>query len=175
MTVNTRRRLLVVDPDKHTHRICSSVASLLGFEATKVIRSSSGLKFLSKYQAPIIVMDTDSVPNAVRLLAEIKDQHPSCRAILCSATPEVSAAVQAIRAGAIDYLKKPLKADDVETAVHRALAISAESIPVMPLAQLEREAITNAVAYAGGNKMLAAQLLGIGKTTLYRKLKEYRL
>jgi two-component system response regulator HydG len=44
---------------------------------------------------------------------------------------------------------------------------------VRPLAELEREAIFEALAQVKGDKILAARLLGIGKTTLYRKLKEY--
>jgi two-component system response regulator HydG len=44
---------------------------------------------------------------------------------------------------------------------------------VVPLAELERKAILNAIRDLGGDKLLAARLLGIGKTTLYRKLKEY--
>ncbi len=44
---------------------------------------------------------------------------------------------------------------------------------VIPLRELERRAILRAVTDAGGDKLLAARLLGIGKTTLYRKLKEY--
>jgi len=44
---------------------------------------------------------------------------------------------------------------------------------VIPLRELERRAILQAVADAGRDKLLAARRLGIGKTTLYRKLKEY--
>jgi two-component system response regulator HydG len=44
---------------------------------------------------------------------------------------------------------------------------------IIPLAELEKRAIVSAVQEAGGDKLLAARLLGIGKTTLYRKLKEY--
>jgi two-component system response regulator HydG len=44
---------------------------------------------------------------------------------------------------------------------------------VLPMAEVERHAILNAVAEAKGDKLLAAQLLGIGKTTLYRRLREY--
>jgi DNA-binding NtrC family response regulator len=44
---------------------------------------------------------------------------------------------------------------------------------VKPLADLEREAILNAIRMLNGDKLQAAKLLGIGKTTLYRKLKEY--
>src|ERR1017187_7819065 len=44
---------------------------------------------------------------------------------------------------------------------------------VKPLADLEREAILGAIRALNGDKLQAAKLLGIGKTTLYRKLKEY--
>jgi DNA-binding NtrC family response regulator len=47
------------------------------------------------------------------------------------------------------------------------------STDVQPLAEMERHAILSAVRILDGDKLLAAQLLGIGKTTLYRKLKEY--
>ena len=46
---------------------------------------------------------------------------------------------------------------------------------VRPLAELEREAIAAALAATGGNKARAAALLGIDRTTLYRKLKDYAL
>jgi two-component system response regulator HydG len=41
------------------------------------------------------------------------------------------------------------------------------------LADLERDAILGAIRVLKGDKLQAAKLLGIGKTTLYRKLKEY--
>jgi len=44
---------------------------------------------------------------------------------------------------------------------------------VKTLADLEREAILGAIRTLNGDKLQAAKLLGIGKTTLYRKLKEY--
>jgi DNA-binding NtrC family response regulator len=51
------------------------------------------------------------------------------------------------------------------------------SIPpgVIPLTELERRAIINALQYTKGDRAVAAHLLGIGRTTLYRKLKEYQL
>jgi two-component system response regulator HydG len=49
-----------------------------------------------------------------------------------------------------------------------------ESAPaVATLADLERQAILGAIRALHGDKLQAARLLGIGKTTLYRKLKEY--
>ena len=44
---------------------------------------------------------------------------------------------------------------------------------VMPLADVERKAILDAIRLLNGDKLQAARLLRIGKTTLYRKLKEY--
>jgi two-component system response regulator HydG len=46
---------------------------------------------------------------------------------------------------------------------------------ILPLRELEKRAILGALKELGGDKLLAARLLGIGKTTLYRKLKEYQL
>ena len=45
---------------------------------------------------------------------------------------------------------------------------------IVPMAELEKQSILNALTQVNGDKMLAARLLGIGKTTLYRKLKEYQ-
>jgi DNA-binding NtrC family response regulator len=55
-------------------------------------------------------------------------------------------------------------------------ALAGQGIPsVIPLAELERRAIVNALEYTKGDRAIAANLLGIGRTTLYRKLKEYQL
>jgi two-component system response regulator HydG len=44
---------------------------------------------------------------------------------------------------------------------------------VIPIAELEKQAILGTIDQLHGDKLMAARLLGIGKTTLYRKLKEY--
>jgi len=46
---------------------------------------------------------------------------------------------------------------------------------ITPLDQLEKQAILHAIDVLHGDKLKAASQLGIGKTTLYRKLKEYGL
>jgi len=50
---------------------------------------------------------------------------------------------------------------------------TAQNDEILPLEELERRAIFRALKEAGGDKLAAARLLGIGKTTLYRKLKQY--
>jgi len=44
---------------------------------------------------------------------------------------------------------------------------------IVPIAELEKQTILSAIAELNGDKLQAARLLGIGKTTLYRKLKDY--
>ena len=44
---------------------------------------------------------------------------------------------------------------------------------VLPLMEIERRAILHALEHTNGDRSVAANLLGIGRTTLYRKLKEY--
>jgi DNA-binding NtrC family response regulator len=84
---------------------------------------------------------------------------------------------------------------ELENAIERAVALgsgpilhlgdlptnlqnaSGDALPdtdeVVPLEELERRAIVRALRETGGDKLAAARLLGIGKTTLYRKLKIY--
>jgi DNA-binding NtrC family response regulator len=84
---------------------------------------------------------------------------------------------------------------ELENAVERAVALgsgpilhvgdlpsnlqytSSEKLPdsdeMVPLDALERRAIFRALRETAGDKLAAARMLGIGKTTLYRKLKQY--
>ena len=84
---------------------------------------------------------------------------------------------------------------ELENAVERAVALGSGSMlhvgdlpsnlqyvsddrmpksdELLPLEELERRAILRALRESSGDKLAAARLLGIGKTTLYRKLKQY--
>ena len=73
-----------------------------------------------------------------------------------------------------------LDLDDLPPELLRAAPVAAAEAPpdarlVRPLAELEREAILAALTATDGNKARAAALLGIDRTTLYRKLKDYAL
>jgi DNA-binding NtrC family response regulator len=59
------------------------------------------------------------------------------------------------------------------TGVRARFSEVASDTRIMRIADLEKQAIVGAIATLGGDKLMAARLLGIGKTTLYRKLKEY--
>jgi two-component system, NtrC family, response regulator AtoC len=86
---------------------------------------------------------------------------------------------------------------ELENAVERAVAlgsgpyVSVHDLPsnlqypttdrapgkeeMLPLEELERRAILSTLNQTGGDKQAAAKSLGIGKTTLYRKLKQYQI
>ncbi len=86
---------------------------------------------------------------------------------------------------------------ELENAIERAIAlgsgpyVSVNDLPtnlqfpttertptkeeMLPLEELERRAILSTLHQTGGDKQATARMLGIGKTTLYRKLKHYQL
>ncbi|MBZ5569644.1 MAG: sigma-54 dependent transcriptional regulator, partial [Acidobacteriia bacterium] len=61
----------------------------------------------------------------------------------------------------------------IQNANYRMSLEAAQGGKIRSLAELEREAILRTIEQLKGDKLLAARLLGIGKTTLYRKLNEY--
>src|SRR5271169_529737 len=86
---------------------------------------------------------------------------------------------------------------ELENAIERAVAMgsgpivhvgdlpsnlhypSSDRVPekdeLLPMEELERRAILRTLRETGGDKLAAARMLGIGKTTLYRKLKQYQM
>jgi two-component system response regulator HydG len=66
---------------------------------------------------------------------------------------------------------------DLPSAIHgvpcRVATEANGSSKILPMAELEKQTILGTIAQLNGDKLLAARMLGIGKTTLYRKLKEY--
>ena len=87
--------------------------------------------------------------------------------LLSKRTQFMSAAV-----GSQSLAKPPGEADAHQ---HRPMTPETSRAPVVPLVQMERKAIIDALEYTKGDRAVAANLLGIGRTTLYRKLKEYQL
>jgi transcriptional regulator with PAS, ATPase and Fis domain len=71
-------------------------------------------------------------------------------------------------AASVGYTHSPV------TGVPR-MAAASDFNPILPLMEMERRAIVNALEYTKGDRGIAANLLGIGRTTLYRKLKEYQV
>jgi DNA-binding NtrC family response regulator len=61
----------------------------------------------------------------------------------------------------------------IQDAKGNALPQGVPGSHIMTIAEMEKQAILATIEQLNGDKLMAARLLGIGKTTLYRKLKEY--
>ncbi len=75
-------------------------------------------------------------------------------------------------------LPSPLQGLRIQLASAHSAAYGGSTIPqgaIVSIAELEKHAIVGTIRQLNGDKLMAAKLLGIGKTTLYRKLKEYGL
>ena len=69
--------------------------------------------------------------------------------------------------------KQFVMATEAAVVEEKRQAAESADVPVIPLHQMEKQAIQHALRHFKGDKVLAAKFLDIGKTTLYRKLKEY--
>jgi two-component system response regulator RegA len=83
----------------------------------------------------------------------------------------VATAVEAIKAGADDYLLKPVSADAILRALTDDPAVAGdETENMIPLGRLEWEHIQQALRATDGNISAAARLLGVHRRSLQRKL-----
>jgi two-component system response regulator HydG len=60
-----------------------------------------------------------------------------------------------------------------EEGLEQSGSMGAPEGGIVSIAEMEKQAILGTIRQLNGDKLMAAKLLGIGKTTLYRKLKEY--
>jgi DNA-binding NtrC family response regulator len=73
------------------------------------------------------------------------------------------------------FRRAPFAAPPDESVATPAAVVSASPDEVVPLAELERRAITHAMKVSGGGVSRAAKLLGMSRTTLYRRLSELEI
>ena len=70
--------------------------------------------------------------------------------------------------GMLDIRPATVDFGDVALGKDATIAVRLQNDGIVPMAELEKQTILNALTQVNGDKMLAARLLGIGKTTLYR-------
>jgi DNA-binding NtrC family response regulator len=108
-------------------------------------------------------------------------QDPGMYVILMSAIHSVDLAIQAIKHGAHDYLCKPLDyprltrtLDDLAEQLQQSQRLAAgpdHDWRPLPLSEMRRIHIQRVLKTCNGNRVRAARMLGIGRTSLYRFLK----
>ena len=101
-------------------------------------------------------------------LRTLKKPHPDTPVVLMTAYADVQLAVKGLKNGAADFVTKPWDNDELVRTLRDAVEKSRE---VVTLDKLEQQHVHRVVEQCHGNMSKAAELLGITRQTLYRKLR----
>ena len=115
--------ILVVDDDAETLEL---LREILGEEGYRVVTSSSGEEALEVgkqelFDVIISDMRLGTSLNGLDVLRTYKTIQPESEVILITAFGSMETAIEAVKAGAFDYISKPFKIDEVLLQVSRAL------------------------------------------------------
>ena len=114
--------ILVVDDDAETLEL---LREILGEEGYRVVTSSSGEEALEVgkqelFDVIISDMRLGTSLNGLDVLRAYKTIQPESEVILITAFGSMETAIEAVKAGAFDYISKPFKIDEVLLQVDRA-------------------------------------------------------
>lgn len=101
-------------------------------------------------------------------LRTLKKLHPDTPVVLMTAYADVQLAVRGLKNGAADFVTKPWDNDELVRTLRDAVEKIRE---VVTLDKLEQQHVHRVVEQCHGNMSKAAELLGITRQTLYRKLR----
>ena len=91
-----------------------------------LVKQQMVLQAIEKYQElqpDLVTMDiTMPEMDGIAALKEIKRMNPQCKIIMCSAMGQQAMVIDAIQAGAKDFIVKPFQADRVIEAIQKALS-----------------------------------------------------
>jgi two-component system response regulator RegA len=116
--------------------------------------------------------------SGLELVRTLRELSPGTKAVVCTGFGSIATAVEAIHAGAVNYVTKPADADEILAAFKKLdepdRATAEVDYQPVTLAEAEWEYIQQILADCNGNISKAARLLGIERRTLQRKLKKMR-
>jgi two-component system response regulator RegA len=168
--------LLVDDDDVMRSRLARALIAR-GLRVLQAASYGEAMEHL-EFESPDMAVVDLRMPgkSGLELVQEVKRKSPHTRIVVLTGYGSISNAVEAVRAGAVNYLSKPADADQV-LAAFDADPRSAQDGPLvdyqpLSLAQAEWNHIQRVMADCGGNLTQAARLLGIPRRTLQRKLKK---
>ena len=120
--MSTTPRVLVVDDEASARAAVKQLLVAQGYEVEQAMDGAAALERIAELPPDIVVTDLD-MPNlnGMQLLEKLRERVPDLPVIVVTGATELEAAVAAMRAGADDYLTKPLDADSLMIAVERTL------------------------------------------------------
>ncbi|MDS4059789.1 MAG: sigma-54 dependent transcriptional regulator [Candidatus Contendobacter sp.] len=120
---STPRRILIVDDDQSLCWLLSSLAIRHGFQAQTAYTGHDALSLLGGGEPDVLLVDFNLPDtNGIDLLRQIRPLHPRLPVIIITAFAEIGRTVEAIKAGAYDYIAKPFNHDDLIQVIQGALA-----------------------------------------------------
>src|SRR5471032_1726087 len=140
-------RILVVDDDRTLREGCASVLELDGYNVTFVGRGDEALEVVRRRKFDIVLVDLYLQPiSGIDILKATLETHRETIVVVMTGNPSVSSSIEALRAGAWDYLPKPFSATHLQVLVGRAshaVMVARESGAVGPEAETsEREKVS---------------------------------
>jgi len=117
-----RNRILVVDDDESLRRVLQVQLEQSGFMADSVASAGQAMAQLDTRPYDLVITDL-KMPGVtgIEFLRQIRSQHSQVAVVFLTAFGTVETAVEAIKAGAYDYLTKPVHPDQLVLTINRAL------------------------------------------------------
>src|SRR5882672_9433213 len=114
-------RILIVDDEDTLRESCASVLTHEGYDVTVSGKGRAAQELLKHRPFDIVMIDwyMSDVPGK-ELLGVALASNPTTRAIVVTGKPTVDSSLDALRAGAWDYLPKPFSATQLQILVGRA-------------------------------------------------------
>ena len=109
---NTSSRLLIVDDDPGIPAVVERFARKLGFDVTYHASGPDALAALAALKPDVVLVDLQMPElSGIDVLKAVRAAEPECQVILMTGNATVETAIEAVKAGALDYLAKPLDFD----------------------------------------------------------------
>ena len=169
--------ILVVDDTLILRERLSTAFQQRGFRVETAASYDEAIEVFTRHPTELAVLDL-RMPgrSGLELLVRLLNIRPETRAIMLSGFGSIPASIDAIRAGAVNFLSKPADADDILGAFIRGdaptMPQNAVEFPAPSLARTEWEHIHRVLGDCGGNISEAARRLGIHRRSLQRKLRK---
>ena len=168
----TERSLLIVEDDKLFLQRLARAMEGRDFTVTTAESVSDGLLQVEKAAPAFAVVDMRlGDGNGLDVISAMKKRRPEARAIILTGYGNIATAVNAVKLGAVDYLAKPVDADDVAATL---LALDNKKIkpPENPMsaARVRWEHIQRIFELCGRNVSETARRLHMHRRTLQRIL-----
>jgi two-component system response regulator RegA len=166
------RSLLIVEDDKSFLQRLARAMEGRGFAVTTAESVADGLTHLETSTPAFAVVDMRLEDgNGLDVISALKRRRPDARAIILTGYGNIATAVNAVKLGAVDYLSKPVDADDVVAALLALDGRKAEP-PENPMSadRVRWEHIQRIYELCGRNVSETARRLNMHRRTLQRIL-----